>query len=143
MTDWTELVGGYLASGDEGELERLSLYLHEDLIVHDQAGRVVTGIASEKEVWQQARAAMPGLRHAIQEIVSSESTAAARIRVSATLRGSFAGVSAEGKAFEIDQALFMRSREGRIQEIWVIVDTGEFYRQVGAFPEPQADDART
>lgn len=135
MTDWMALISGYLASGDDGELDVLSRYLHDDVVVHDPSGRTTTGLVHEKEIWQRARAAMPGLRHTIQQIVASESTAAARIRVSGTLHGTFAGVTAEGKPFEIDQALFMRLSKDRVQEIWVIVDTGDFYKQVGAVPE--------
>lgn len=36
---------------------------------------------------------MPGLRHDVREIVSSGSVVAARITVSGTLRGTFAGVN--------------------------------------------------
>lgn len=78
---------------------------------------------------------MQDLRHDVREVLSSGSMVAARITVSGTLHGTFAGVSADGRAFEVDQAIFMLVSGGKAQEIWTIVDTGSFYRQVGAFPE--------
>lgn len=78
---------------------------------------------------------MQDLRHDVREVLSSGSMVAARIKVSGILHGTFAGVSADGRAFEVDQAIFMLVSGGKAQEIWTIVDTGSFYRQVGMFPE--------
>jgi predicted ester cyclase len=78
---------------------------------------------------------MPGLHHEVQEVVGEGSAIAVRVVVSGTLRGQFAGVSADGQEFNVDQAIFMHIRDGKGQEIWAIVDTGSFMRQMGAVPE--------
>jgi predicted ester cyclase len=57
-----------------------------------------------------------------------------RLLVSGTLRGQFAGISADGQRFEIDQAIFMHVRAGKAEEIWAIVDFGSFLRQMGVIP---------
>lgn len=136
MTNSESLVRDYMASGDSGDLDRLGRYLHDDVILHDPNGQTGSGLDREKETWRTARAAMPDIRHDVKEVVSAGSVVAARITVSGTLRGAFAGVSAEGEAFEVDQAIFMHLSEGKVQEIWTIVDTAGFYRQVRAYPEP-------
>ena len=41
------------------------------------------------------------------------------------------GIPATGREVEVDQALFARLKEGRISEMWEIVDTGTFLRQLG------------
>ena len=132
MSDLKSLLREYLAAGDSGDLEALSHYLHDDLVVHDPSGLTVVGLEGEKETWRKARQAMPGLRHEVQEVVSQGSALAARVVISGTLRGTLGGVSADGKEFKVDQAIFMHIREGKIKELWAIVDTGSFRQQVGA-----------
>jgi steroid delta-isomerase-like uncharacterized protein len=135
MTNSESLLKAYLAAGDAGELDLLGRYLHDDVILHEPNELNASGLDHEKETWRAARSAMPDLRHDVREVVSSGSAVAAHIAVSGTLRGTFAGVSADGRAFQVDQAIFMHVSEGKVQEMWTIVDTGSFYRQVGAFPE--------
>lgn len=134
MTSAESLLKAYLASGDAGELDHLGRYLHDDVVLHDPNGRA-SGLDHEKETWRTSRAAMQDLRHDVREVLSSGSMVAARIKVSGILHGTFAGVSANGRAFEVDQAIFMLVSGGKAQEIWTIVDTGSFYRQVGKFPQ--------
>lgn len=132
MSDLKSILRGYLAAGDSGELEALSYYLHDDVVVHDPSGLTVKGLDREKETWRKARQAMPGLSHEVQEVVSEGSTLAARAVISDTLRGTFAGFSADEKRFKVEQAIFMHIQEGKAKEMWAIVDTGSFRQQVGA-----------
>jgi steroid delta-isomerase-like uncharacterized protein len=136
MTDSESLVKGYLAAGDRGDLDALGRYLHDDVILHDPNGQSMRGLDHERETWRTSRAAMSNLHHDVKEVVSSGSVVAARITVSGTLHGPFAGVSVEAGTFEVDQAIFMHLIDGKVQEMWTLVDTGSFYRQVGAYPKP-------
>jgi predicted ester cyclase len=45
--------------------------------------------------------------------------------------GTFLGVPPTGATVEVDQALFARIENGRIDELWEIVDTGSGLRQLG------------
>lgn len=93
MTNFESLLKDYLASGDAGDLDLLDRYLHDDVILHDPDGLTARGLEHEREAWRAARAAMQNLRHDVREVVSSGSVIAARVTVSGTLRGTFAGVS--------------------------------------------------
>ena len=55
----------------------------------------------------------------------------ARVVVTGTLRSEFAGISAAGKSFEIDQVVFAHFRDGLIVEAWEIADTGSLLGQLG------------
>ena len=83
-------------------------------------------------VWADAKRAMPDIRHEVQETIGSESRAMARAVVTGTLVGEFAGISATGKSFEIDQVVVAHFRDGLIVEVWEIADTGSLLRQLGA-----------
>jgi predicted ester cyclase len=132
MSNRESILRGYLAAGDAGDLEKLGNYLHEDVLIHDPGGLTTRGLDYEKETWRRARKAMPGLVHEVQEVVGEGPVLATRVELSGTLVGEFAGISGEGKKFKIDQAVFMHIREGKCEELWAIVDTENFRKQVSA-----------
>lgn len=132
MSNVEELVRGYLAAGDAGELDRLGEYLHEDVVIHDPGGSIASGLAHDEQTWRRARRAISGLRHEVKDVMVHGSGVAARVVISGTLIGDFAGASADGQAFAVDQAIFMHVSEGKADEVWAIVDSDGFRAQVGA-----------
>jgi predicted ester cyclase len=54
----------------------------------------------------------------------------ARVMVTGNFNGKFAGISAAGKSFEIDQVGFAHFSGGLIIEAWEIADTGALLRQL-------------
>ena len=134
MTCEDSLLHKWCAARDAGDLEALDRYLHVDVTGHAPGGVETTDLEQERETWRLVKAAMPGIRHKIQEVVSMGSTIAARIVVTGTLRGKFAGISADGRSFRVDQAVFAHTRDGKVSEFWAILDTGHFLQQMGAIP---------
>ena len=127
-----ELLCAWLAAGDRGDVDEFDRYLHPNVVVHAPLGLSTTGVEAEKSVWADAKRAIPDISHAVQETLASDSTAMARVVVSGTLRGEFAGISAIGQSFEVDQAVVVHFRDGLIVEAWEIVDTGSLLRQLEA-----------
>ena len=124
----------WFAAGDAGEVDSFDRYLHADVVIHAPMGLSGVGIDDERRVWREATSAMPDLRHEIQDVVVAGDTVAARAVVTGTLRGTFAGVTADGRSFRIDQAVFVRLRDGKAAEAWEIADTASLLRQLGAAP---------
>ena len=135
MNDLEILLRGYLATGDAGDIEALDRYVHHDVVVHEPGGMTAKGLDHELETWRSARVAMLGLHHEIQQVVSGDSAIAARVVISGNLHGKFAGIEADGRSFWTDQAIFIHVRDGKADEIWTVVDTGSFMRQVGTAQE--------
>lgn len=129
------LLERWFAAGDAGNLDAFDELLHADVVVHAPMGLSSQGPEAEKTVWRDALRAMPDLRHDIQEVISVGSTIAARAVVTGTLQGDFAGISANGRSFHVDQGLFAHVRDDKISEAWEIVDTATLLRQIGAIPE--------
>lgn len=121
----------WFAAGDAGAVDAFDELLHADVVVHAPMGLSTNGIEAEKQVWREAIAAMPDLRHEIRDAWETDRGIAARVRVSGTHEGSFGGIEATGRRFEIDQATFVHLRDGRATEIWEIADTGSLMRQLG------------
>lgn len=133
--DGGSLLERWFAAGDAGNLDAFDDFLHPDVVVHSPMGLSTEGSEAEKAVWRDALRAMPDIIHDIQEVISVGSTIAARAVVTGTLQGDFAGISATGKRFQVDQGLFAHVRDDKIVEAWEIVDTASLLRQLGAFPE--------
>jgi predicted ester cyclase len=120
----------WLAAGDAGELDAFDELLHPDAVVHAPAGLSTAAVDDEKAVWRDARAAMPDLRHEVQEVVVDGDVEMARVVVTGTLTARFAGVEGSGP-FRIDQAVITHLRNGKIAEAWEIADIAALRAQVG------------
>ena len=87
-------------------------------------------VEAEKAVWRDARAAMPDLRHEIQEVVVGGDVEMARVVVTGTLTAAFGGLEGSGRSFRIDQAVVTHLRDGKVSEAWEIADIAALRSQV-------------
>lgn len=127
----TSLIESLFAAGDAGDLEAFDRYMHEDVVVHAPAGLSTRGLDSEKESWRNALASMPGLYHRCVDVLSTSSVEAVRTVVTGTFDGTYGGLSASGRQFEFGQAVFAHIRDGKISEMWEIVDVASLREQLG------------
>jgi predicted ester cyclase len=118
------LVARWLAAGDSGDVEAFDDLLHRDVVVHAPRGLSTEDLESEKQVWREALAAMPDLRHELQEVVAQGNVEMARVIVTGTLRHEFAGLPGSGRSFRLDQAVICHLVDGKIAEAWEIADVG-------------------
>ncbi len=122
----------WLAAGDAGDFDAFDELLHRDVVIHAPAGLSTTSADEEKAVWRDALAAMPDLRHDVQEVVVDGDVEMARVVVTGTMAASFAGVEGAGRSFRIDQAVITHLRDGKVIEAWEIADIAALRSQVGA-----------
>ena len=90
------MLRAWLAAGDRGDVDEFHRYLHPEVVVHAPLGLSTTGIEAEKAVWADAKQAIPDIRHEVQETLGAGSRAMARVVVTGTFSGEFAGISAAG-----------------------------------------------
>ena len=126
----TSVIEQWLAAGDRGDVDDFDRLLHPDAVVHAPRGLATTSCEAEKQTWRDALAAMPDLRHEVQEVLIEGETEMARVVVTGTLTTEFAGVAGTGKCFRMDQAVICHLREGRIAEAWEIADVGAVVEEV-------------
>jgi predicted ester cyclase len=132
MEQSESVVARWLAAGDSGDVEAFDELLHADVVVHAPRGLSSEDLESEKQVWREAVAAMPDLRHEVQEVVAEGDVEMARVVVTGTLQHDFAGVSGAGQSFRMDQAVIAHLRDGKIAEAWEIADVGSLEEQVSS-----------
>jgi len=122
----------WLAAGDAGDLDAFNEVLHPDVVVHAPLGLSTTNLDDEKAVWKDALAAMPDLRHELKEVVVEGDVEMARVVVTGTMAGGFAGLEGSGRSFRIDQAVITHLRDGKVSEAWEIADIAALRAQVTA-----------
>jgi len=122
----------WLAAGDAGDLDAFDELLHPDAAIHAPAGLSTTSADEEKAVWRDALAAMPDLRHDVQEVVVEGDVEMARVVVTGTLTASFGGVEGTGRSFRMDQAVIAHLRDGKVVEAWEIADIAALRAQVAS-----------
>ena len=120
----------WFAAGDAGDFDAFDDLLHADVVVHAPRGLSTTSADEEKAVWRDALAAMPDLRHEVQEVLVDGDVEMARVVVTGTMSTSFAGIEGTGRAFRIDQAVITHLRDGKVAEAWEIADIGALEAQV-------------
>jgi len=130
VSDTLSLLELLFAAGDVGDVDLFELYLHEDVVVHAPAGLSTVGIEEEKMSWRKAKLAMPDLHHEFVDVLRTESREAARTIVSGTMSGTYGGLTDSDKRFSTDQAVFAQIRDGKICELWEIVDVSAIGRQL-------------
>jgi steroid delta-isomerase-like uncharacterized protein len=121
----------WLAAADRGDLDAFDRFLYPDVIVHAPLGLSTNGVEAEKAVWADGKRAIPDIRHDVQETLASASRAVARVVVTGTLSGEFAGLTNIGRSFEIDQVVFAHFRDGLMVEIWEVADTASLVQELG------------
>jgi len=126
----------WLVAGDAGALDAFDDLLAADAVIPAPRGLASTGRDEEKGVWREALAAIPDLRHEVQEVVVGHDVEMARVVVTGTVAATFADVDGVGRPFRMDQAVIVHLRDGRITEAWEIAD-------VGAVEEQTAGDGPT
>ena len=124
-------ISRWLAAGDAGDLDAFDELLLPDVVVHAPRGLSTTSRDAEKETWREALAAMPGLRHDVQEVVVDHDVEMARVVVTGTMAATFGGVEGSGRSFRMDQAVIVHLRAARIAEAWEIADVAALEQQVG------------
>jgi predicted ester cyclase len=120
------------AAGDAGDIGNFSTYLHHDVVVHAPMELSTVGLAAEQESWRKAKSAVRDLHHQFLSVLQNGTLEAARCVVTGTLDGTYGGISATGKSFKVDQAVFARLRDGKIEELWEIVDTASLLGQLSS-----------
>jgi len=131
MEQPSSVVARWLAAGDSGDVDAFDDLLHGDVVVHAPRGLSTMNLDDEKQVWRDAVAAMPDLRHEVQEVVAQGNVEMARVVVTGTLVREFAGVAGAGRRFRMDQAVICHLTDGKIAEAWEIADVGSLVDQVG------------
>ncbi|GAA4905275.1 putative ester cyclase [Actinomycetospora succinea] len=117
----------YLACLDERRFEDLEAYVHDSLTYN---GAPMTRAQYAGMIADDA-AAIPDLAFVVDRLVVQGDEVAARLWFDCTPRGEFRGVAVDGRRVAFAEHVFYRFAEGRIAEVWSLIDVEAVREQLG------------
>ncbi|WP_413804990.1 ester cyclase [Streptomyces sp. OE57] len=123
---------GYLTCLNERRFHDLPEFVH-DPVVHN--GRTLT-IAEFQDLLRRDATEIPDLHYAVERLVVQGEEVACRIRFDCTPTASFRGIPPTGRSISFVEHVFYRYRDGRIAEIWSLIDMEAIREQLtGSGPD--------
>lgn len=104
--------------------------------VHDEArhnGRRL-GLAGYREMLESDYRDIPDLRFEIEWLVSEPPRVAARLAFDCTPRELFLGLAVDGRRVSFTEHVFYEFRDGKVHEVWSILDKAAIEAQIAGVP---------
>ena len=130
-SDLAELYRAYIDCLNARDWARLGRFVG-DAVVHHPAGR---GLATYRAMLERDVAEIPDLRFEIGLLVAEPPHVAARLLFDCTPKGRFLGLPVDGRRVAFAENVIYRFADGRIAEVWSLVDRAAIERQL-ATPAP-------
>lgn len=105
-----------------------------DLVFHAPVPSGVTGTEALKQVWVTLLRAFPDLHVAIEDVVAEGDKIVFRNTVTGTHEGEYRGLAPTGRSVTYNEIFILRFTDGRIAEIWGVVDVFAQLKQLGLIP---------
>lgn len=115
---------------NRGEVERVSEFIHADIIDHSALPGMPTGIEGVKMIFGAIRQAFPDHDAQILHQIAEGDIVATYKTLTGTHNGDFFGTPATGKRATIRIMDFVRYRNGKVAEHWGIVDVAGLMQQL-------------
>ncbi|EWM10311.1 ester cyclase [Kutzneria sp. 744] len=117
----------YLDLLNNRRFDELSELFHDQVTLN---GRPVSRDDVMTAMRYTAGEAVPDLVWTAHEVVVEGDRLAARLVDAGTPVREWLGVRPTGGSFEVDETAFYRVRDGRVQDMWFVVDTAAAQRQL-------------
>lgn len=120
---------------NSGDAELISKAIDEavdpNLVFHAPVPGEVTGVQALKQVWVTLLRAFPDLHVAIEDAIEEGDKVVYRNTVTGTHQGEYRGLPPTGRSVTYKEIFIFRFVDGRIAEIWGVVDVFAQLKQLG------------
>ena len=104
------------------------------MVFHAPAPIDASGAQAIKLVWAALLRAFPDIHVAIEGVIAEGDKVVIRNTVTGTQLGEYRGMPPSGNPVTYNEIFIVRIEDGRIAEIWGVVDTLSQLKQLGAIP---------
>jgi predicted ester cyclase len=122
----------------KGGAELISQTLDEivepDVLFHAPVPTGATGAQALKQVWPVLLRAFPDLHVTVEDLIEEGDKVVCRNTVTGTHQGEYMGLTPTGKSVTYNEIFICRFANGRIAEIWGVVDVFSLMKQLGMIP---------
>ena len=127
--------GRLIDAGNSGDAEVISKTIDEvvepDLRIRRRLPVEATGARALKQVWEMLLRAFPDIHVTVEDLIAEGDRVVARNSITGTHQGEYMGRPPTGKPVTYDEIFILRFANGRIAEMWGIVDVPSQMRQLG------------
>lgn len=125
-------------AANSGDLQRISTLIDEtfqpDAIFHTPAPTNDSGPQAIKQVWTVLLQACPDIHVTVNDAIAHHDKVVLRNTVTGTHQGEYRGLPPTGKTITYNEIFIARFTEGKIAEVWGVVDVYSQLRQLGVIP---------
>ncbi|RQO62981.1 ester cyclase [Variovorax sp. KBW07] len=125
-TDLSDIYRAYIACLNEQAWPRLANFVH-DQAVHN--GRQL-GVPGYREMLEKDFRDIPDLRFDIQLLVVDPPFIASRLQFNCSPKGTFLGLNVNGKKVSFTENVIYEFRDGKIVEVWSVIDKAAIEAQL-------------
>ncbi len=118
----------YLRALNERRFEDLGEFLHDELTYN---GAALTSADYAAQRLDEVRR-IPDLHYAVDLLLVGGDHVACRIAFDCSPEGEFLGLPVDGRRISFVEHVFYRFRDGRIEDVWSLIDTDAIRRQLEA-----------
>ena len=124
--DLAELYRGYIACLNAQDWPDLGRFVGEEV----QYNGETIGLSGYRHMLEGDFQAIPDLRFNIEFVISEPPRVAARLHFDCRPRGMLFGLPVNGKRVSFAENVFYEFREGRIREVWSVIDKAAIQAQL-------------
>ena len=124
--DLSDLYRNYIACLNQQDWPRLEQFVRDD--VHYNGQRI--GLSGYREMLERDFREIPDLQFNIELLVSDSLFIASRLHFACTPKGTFLGLPVNGKSVSFAENVFYRFREGKIEQVWSVIDKAAIETQL-------------
>ena len=126
MTSLRDVYLRYLACCNDRRFSELSSFVHDPI----QFCGKTTPLADYARTIASNIEAVPDFRWEIQDLVTDGSSVAVRLENSGTPQANWLGIAPTGQPVRFQELAFYRFRDGKIAEMWFLLDISSIQSQL-------------
>lgn len=112
-------------------LDLIDELVSPDFVEHEEFPGLPEGRDGVKAFFGMMLQAFPDLRFEVEEVIATEDTAAARLRMRGTQQGPFMDIPPTGRQIDVPAIDWVRIKDGQAVEHWGVTDSGAMMQQLG------------
>ncbi|MCM5681577.1 ester cyclase [Schlegelella sp. S2-27] len=129
-TDLTDIYRDYIACLNRQDWAALAHYVHDE--VKHNGNRL--GVAGYREMLERDFTEIPDLHFNVELLVAQPPYVACRLRFNCTPRGRFLNLEVDGTKVSFTENVFYEFLDGRIVEVWSVIDKQAIEAQLRGSP---------
>jgi steroid delta-isomerase-like uncharacterized protein len=122
-------------AANSGDLQRIFTLIDQtfqpDAIFHTPAPAGESGPEAMKQVWTVLLQAFPDIHVTVNDAIAHDDKVVLRNTVTGTHQGDYRGLPATGKSVTYNEIFIARFTDGKLAEVWGVVDVYTQLRQLG------------